>query len=116
MNQQNRIRFDQPLEFRVTRPMACPYLDNAMEQRLAADIGALPNQHDTLARAGFRRVENWVYKPICHGCNACLPIRIPSGDGELGHFEISRNQRRVINRNKDLTRSILPNIATPPPL
>ena len=42
MNQQNRITFDQPLEFRVTRPMACPYLDKAMEQRLAADIGSVP--------------------------------------------------------------------------
>ena len=113
MNQQNRITFDQPLEFRVTRPMACPYLDKAMEQRLAADIGSVPNQHDTLAKAGFRRVENWVYKPVCQGCNACLPIRIPSGDGELGQLQISRNQRRVINRNKDLKRNILPNIATP---
>ena len=52
MNQQNRITFDQPLEFRVTRPMACPYLDKAMEQRLAADIASVPNQHDTLAKAG----------------------------------------------------------------
>lgn len=112
MNQRNQIRFDQPTEFRVTRPMACPYLDEKMEQRLAADISADPNQHDNLARAGFRRVENWVYKPICHGCNACTPIRIPSGDAELGKIEVSRNQRRVINRNKDLTRAILPNIAS----
>lgn len=113
MNQQNRITIDQPLEFRVTRPMACPYLDKALEQRLAADIGQLPRHHDTLAQAGFRRVENWVYKPICQGCQACVPIRIRSGDGELGQLKISRNQRRVINRNKDLTRNILPNIATP---
>ena len=111
MNQSNPITLDIPLEFRVTRPMACPYLEHTMEQRLAADISTMPRHHNTLAKAGFRRVENWVYKPICGGCKACLPIRIPSGDCELGKLKISRNQRRVLNKNKDLKRSILPNMS-----
>ncbi|MCE2516667.1 MAG: arginyltransferase [Alphaproteobacteria bacterium] len=109
MDLRNQISIDVPLEFRITRPVACPYLDGRMEQRLAADIDGFANQHDTLAKAGFRRVENWVYKPICAGCNACLPLRIPSGNGRAGGLTISRNQRRVLNRNRDLTRRILPN-------
>lgn len=116
MNQFRHMILSQPLEFQVTRPSACSYLDNHVEQRLAADISRHPDQHDDLAEAGFRRVENWVYKPICQDCNACLPIRIPSGKPDaLKPFgtvlQISRNQRRVINRNADLVRNILPNIS-----
>ena len=109
MDIRNKIDIDIPLEFRITRPVECPYLDGRMEQRLAVDINGKARHYDTLAKAGFRRVENWVYKPICSSCSACLPIRIPSGDGKLGDLKISRNQRRVLNRNKDLTRRILPN-------
>ena len=113
MDLRNKISIDVPLEFRITRPVACPYLDGRMEQRLAADIDGFAQHHDTLAQAGFRRVENWVYKPICAGCTACLPLRIPAGNGRLGGLTISRNQRRVINRNRDLTRRILPNHSHP---
>ena len=112
MDQRNKISFDVPIEFKITRPVECPYLDAHMEQRLAADIGPQPEAHDTLARAGFRRVENWVYKPVCNNCNACIPVRILSGNLAEGGIEISRNQRRVINRNRDLDRAVLKNFST----
>ena len=98
-----------PVEFQTTRPSKCSYLDGKIEQRLAADISSYPNRHDSLSRAGFRRVENWVYKPICAKCNACKPIRIAAGNGTYGRLQISRNQKRVLRRNADLTRNILPN-------
>lgn len=109
MDIHHKIDIDTPLEFRITRPVECPYLDGRMEQRLAVDINGKSRQYDTLAKAGFRRVEHWVYKPICSSCSACLPIRIPAGDGKFGALNVSRNQRRILNRNKDLTRHILPN-------
>ena len=112
MDQRNKISFDLPIEFKITRPVECPYLDHHMEQRIAADIAGMPEAHDNLARAGFRRVENWVYKPVCMDCQACVPVRIASGNGDEGGIIISRNQRRVINRNKDLTRDIKKNIST----
>jgi arginine-tRNA-protein transferase len=111
MDQHNKINFDLPLEFKITRPVECPYLDARMEQRLAADITSKAGIHDNLARAGFRRIENWVYKPVCTNCSACVPIRIASGNIDEGNLNISRNQRRVINRNSDLDRQILPNIS-----
>ena len=111
MNQFRNIIFSQPLEFQVTRPSACSYLEGYVEQRLAADITRHARHHDSLAEAGFRRVENWVYKPICQNCSACQPIRIPSGKAGSGKLELSRNQRRVINRNADLTRNVLPNFS-----
>jgi arginine-tRNA-protein transferase len=112
MDQHNKIDIDLPLEFKITRPVECPYLEFRMEQRLAADITNRPLIHDNLARAGFRRVENWVYRPVCTGCTACVPIRIASGTIQEGNLKISRNQRRVINRNRDLDRNMLPNIST----
>ncbi len=112
MNKHNKFNFDLPLEFKITRPVECPYLDFQMEQRLAADIGGHANSHDNLARAGFRRVEYWVYKPVCPNCSACIPIRIPAGNGTEGGLNLSRNQRRVIKRNSDLQRIILSNVST----
>ena len=111
MNQFRNIIFSNPLEFQITRPSPCSYLDGRVEQRLAADLSRHAQHHDNLAEAGFRRVENWVYKPICSRCNACLPIRIPAGKISGGALELSRNQRRVINRNADLQRNVLPNFS-----
>ena len=112
MDLRNKITFGMPLEFKITRPVECPYLEFKMEQRLAADISDRPETHDTLARAGFRRVENWVYKPVCGSCRSCVPVRIPSGNGRDGNLIVSRNQRRVMKRNSDIDRTILPNIST----
>lgn len=109
MDLHNKINVAVPLEFRITHPVPCPYLEGQMEQRLAANIGGRSDQHDALAQAGFRRVENWVYRPICANCSACLPLRIPSGNGKSGRLKLSRNQRRVQRRNQDLSRRILPN-------
>ena len=53
MDLRNKITFEMPLEFKITRPVECPYLDFKMEQRLAADISGRPDTHDTLAKAGF---------------------------------------------------------------
>ena len=63
MDQTSRIFPVLPLRLRVTRPQPCAYLAGQQEQRLAGDISARPEEHDSLAEAGFRRVENWVYKP-----------------------------------------------------
>jgi arginine-tRNA-protein transferase len=109
MDLHNEISIDVPLEFRITHPVRCPYLAGRMEQRLAANIDGYSAQHDALAQAGFRRVENWLYRPICSNCSACLPLRVHAGDGKRGEFKISRSQRRVLARNRDLMRRILPN-------
>ena len=111
MNQFGNIKFAEPVEFHVTRSSPCSYRDGLVEQRLAADISRHSHLHDDLAKAGFRRVENWVYRPICQHCNACQPIRIPSGDGQDGNLIHSRSQQRVLKANADLTRRILPNFS-----
>ena len=101
MDQTSRIFPVLPLRLRVTRPQPCAYLPEQQEQRLAGDISAHPEEHDSLAEVGFRRVENWVYKPACQNCQACQPIRVVTSN-----FELSRNQKRVVAKNSDLTRSV----------
>jgi arginyl-tRNA--protein-N-Asp/Glu arginylyltransferase len=102
MNQSSSIFPISPLRLRVTRPQPCAYLAGQHEQRLAGDISAKPEEHDSLAEAGFRRVENWVYKPACTQCQACQPIRVMAEE-----FVLSRNHKRVISANADLTRKVL---------
>ena len=103
MDQDKRLHLAAPLQFRLSMRSECPYLPGRTEQRVAVDINKNPAHHDQLARAGFRRVENWVYKPACPACNACLPWRVDSYA-----FAPSRNMARILRSNRDLTRSMAP--------
>ena len=101
MDQDKRLHQLPPLQMRLSMRSECPYIDGRTEQRVAVDISENPALHDELARAGFRRVENWVYKPVCPGCNACLPWRVDSHA-----FQPGRNLKRIARTNMDLTREI----------
>ncbi len=99
---QTKIKFQQKLlNLRITRSHECAYLENREEQRLAADISEVPELHDQLAESGFRRVENWVYRPVCNECNSCLPIRI-----DAQNFILSKNMRRILLKNSQFQMSL----------
>ncbi|MCC2638892.1 MAG: arginyl-trna-protein transferase [Moraxellaceae bacterium] len=55
-----------------------------------------------LSDLGFRRSGNYVYRPHCSHCNACVPVRIP-----VARFEPNRQQQRVWKRNADLTVTVM---------
>ena len=100
--EQRKPLFDQkPLRMRMTRANACAYIEGNVEQRLALDLTESPETHDKLALAGFRRVENWAYKPVCQKCQACMPIRIDCKNHQSG-----RNLLRIYKSNQDLTRHV----------
>ena len=101
MDQAKSIFSQLPLRLRVTRSQKCAYLPDRTEQRLATDISEHPQAHDRLAETGFRRVENWVYKPACPNCNACKPIRV-----KAAQFKPSRNITRIQTANRDLKRNL----------
>ena len=101
MDQAKLIFNNLPLRLRVTRSQKCAYLLDQTEQRLATDISEHPETHDRLAETGFRRVENWVYKPACPNCNACQPIRV-----KAEQFKPSRNIARIQATNRDLRRNL----------
>ena len=60
--------FDLPI-FLLTKASICPYINSRVEIRLATDISNNKYLHDQLALSGFRRVENWMYRPACDNCN-----------------------------------------------
>ena len=101
MEQRKPIFEQMPLRLRMTRASNCAYIEGNIEQRLAVDVADHPHTHDQLASAGFRRVENWVYKPVCQHCQACMPIRI-----DCVNFRAGRNLSRIYKSNQDLTRSV----------
>ncbi len=83
----------------LSLPHPCSYLPGRMATSLFLD----PRQKlDSSAyagfmRLGFRRSGDFIYRPHCHGCHACVPVRIP-----MARFEPNRSQRRVWRRNRDL--------------
>ncbi len=77
----------------------CPYLSGRQERRLVALVeGERGNERlDLLTEAGFRRSQGYLYKPVCPGCRACVPVRIV-----VEEFRAGRSFRRVSARNRDL--------------
>ena len=86
-------------------PMPCPYLPGRMERklftRLSGPDGAEMNS--LLTPAGFRRSHDIVYRPVCPGCRACVPVRIP-----VERFAMDRASRRVWSANQDVSVDPIP--------
>jgi len=101
MDQDKRLHLQTPLPMRLSMQSECPYIAGQTEQRIAVDVSLNPQAHDALARAGFRRVENWVYRPTCPACTACTPWRV-----DAQNFQPSRNLARIKRINHDLRRQI----------
>lgn len=99
-----------PLQmFYRSGPQPCPYLPDRMERKLftrllgtqAAAVNA------TLTQAGFRRSHDIAYRPVCIGCAACVPVRIP-----VDRFAPGRTMRRLMRHNRDLRFEARPALAT----
>lgn len=84
----------------ISMPHACSYLPGRTattlfanpQQRLGPSLLAHLTQH------GFRRSGDFVYRPHCRGCSACVPVRVP-----VQAFVPNRSQRRTWQRNQDLS-------------
>jgi arginyl-tRNA--protein-N-Asp/Glu arginylyltransferase len=97
------------LRFFLTAPSPCPYLPGREERKVFAHLpltdGASIN--DALTQIGFRRSQNIAYRPACEGCDACVSARIPTVN-----YPFSRSERRVLERNAGLARSMVEAEAT----
>ena len=94
------------LQFYLSGPLPCPYLTGRVERklftRLTGDKDTDIEINATLTRAGFRRSHDIVYRPACHECNACTPVRIP-----VRAFAPSTSLKRIKKINSDLTLEIV---------
>jgi arginyl-tRNA--protein-N-Asp/Glu arginylyltransferase len=97
------------LRFFLTAPSPCPYLPGRFERKVFAHLplseGATAN--DSLSQVGFRRSQNIAYRPACEACEACVSARIPVAD-----YACSRSERRILERNTDLSRHLVEAEAT----
>jgi len=89
----------------MSPPHDCAYLPGreAITQFIDPAQTINTRLYDQLIDAGFRRSGEYLYRPRCNTCRACLPARIP-----VAAFRPSRSQRRTWQRNQDLTVSLAP--------
>lgn len=96
------------LQFFLTAPAPCPYLPDREETKLFTYLAKSDGRelNDMLTSIGFRRAQNISYRPACQSCDACKSCRVIVND-----YQPSRSQRRIANKNQDLTRHVTPSIA-----
>ncbi|EKE79839.1 arginyltransferase [Idiomarina xiamenensis] len=89
----------------LTPAKPCNYLPTQQERLLAIIPEATQpfnaNVYEALLARGFRRSHNDIYRPHCDSCRACESLRVLAKD-----YSFSRNQKRVLAKNRDLTLQI----------
>lgn len=87
------------LRFFTTPAHNCSYLEDRQATTLFVDPQAriTPALYSELSLMGFRRSGDFLYRPHCNGCNACIPARIP-----VDRFRPRRRHRRTLRDNRDL--------------
>ncbi|EKF73619.1 arginyl-tRNA-protein transferase [Alcanivorax hongdengensis A-11-3] len=87
------------LRFFRTPAHACSYLEDHQASTLFVDPQATltPALYSELSQLGFRRSGDYLYRPHCEGCQACIPARVRVAD-----FHPRRRHRRILKRNGDL--------------
>ncbi|MCC1497782.1 arginyltransferase [Alcanivorax sp. 1008] len=88
------------LRFFRTPAHPCSYLDDREATTLFVDPSTPMTSalYSRLSQRGFRRSGEFLYRPHCQGCNACIPVRVP-----VNQFQWRRRHRRLLERNADLT-------------
>jgi arginine-tRNA-protein transferase len=83
----------------ATPPHECMYLPERTAITVFLDplFPKSPHIYSALSAQGFRRSGEHLYRPHCQACQACVPLRIPTG-----RFAARRTQRRVWNKNQDI--------------
>ncbi|UHQ55661.1 MULTISPECIES: arginyltransferase [unclassified Microbulbifer] len=83
----------------ATLPHPCGYLPGREATTVFIDPQTPVNQrlYSQLSELGFRRSGEYLYRPQCASCKACVPARVP-----VGLFVPDRSQRRCWKRNRDL--------------
>ncbi len=89
----------------ATPETTCNYLPDQQSTTVFADPNLTKdkNVHSILALQGFRRSGEYIYRPNCQACQACISTRLRVAD-----FQLNRNQRRTWKRNQDLDIQIHP--------
>jgi len=83
----------------INMSMECPYQLPFRATFYQALFGPLTDHiMELFLAAGYRRNGNSLYTMRCDSCSACVPIRLVPSE-----FRVSRDQRRVLKKNSDLS-------------
>ncbi|WFF42454.1 arginyltransferase [Salinicola endophyticus] len=106
-NRSTAQRQARDLRFFLTVPHPCSYLSGREATTLFLDPQEPPTAdvYDALTLLGFRRSGANLYRPHCGACSACVSVRIPVED-----FTPSRTQRKLMQRNRDITTRLRPTL------
>lgn len=108
MNQETLLhQVFQRFQFFISPEHPCSYLDNQVARTVFIDPSATVTMQDygVLMEAGFRRSGENIYRPACHDCQLCIPLRIP-----VNNFKANRAQRRTFKANQHLGIHIIDNL------
>ncbi len=97
---------EQPI-YMLTKATSCPYLTGKVEKRIATDISNNKNIYEDLSINGFRRVENWMYRPVCDNCSACKSYRV-----DIQKFKITKSLKRVSKNFDNFSYKLVDNVST----
>jgi arginine-tRNA-protein transferase len=89
--------------FFVTSPAPCPYLPGRSERKVFTELKGphADSLNDALGRIGFRRSQTVAYRPSCIDCNACVSVRVVTGE-----FVPSGTQKRTLKAHGDLVATV----------
>ena len=89
----------------LTPDHPCSYLPGRQARTLfvSPELSVDSALQSALSRVGFRRSGEYLYRPQCDACRACVPTRIA-----VEHFAPNRQQRRATQRNADLRIELIP--------
>ena len=89
--------------FFVTSPAPCPYLPGRSERKVFTELKGphADSLNDALSRIGFRRSQTVAYRPSCIDCNACVSVRVVTGE-----FSASGSQKRTLKAHADLVATV----------
>ena len=95
MDFKNKTSFKK-IKFYTTTEYNCSYIDKMDAQSLVVTPYKSINQNtfQDLIEKGFRRSGQYIYKPNCKSCTACIPIRL-----SVKKFLPSKTQKRTYKKH-----------------
>ena len=83
----------------LTAEQPCPYREGLMARNIVLEPGSVRDRgdHTAFSSIGFRRSGDYLYRPHCKHCKACIATRIP-----VERFQQRRRHRRCARKNQDL--------------